>query len=58
MPCEGEVWGGRIPEMLARERQRVCVLDSLTTGRRENPAPWLDRIELIENGVDEQYSAG
>ncbi len=27
------------------------VLDNLSTGKRENLAPWLDRIELIEGDV-------
>lgn len=40
------------PEQGRRERsRRVRVLDNFATGKRENLAPWLDCIELIEGDI-------
>lgn len=37
--------------MTAPGGHRVTVLDNFSTGRRENLAPWLDRIRLVEGSV-------
>jgi nucleoside-diphosphate-sugar epimerase len=46
---------GRLVQQGERARpersRRVRVLDDFSTGKRENLAPWLDRIELIEGDV-------
>lgn len=39
--------GSHIVEELVRRGERVRVLDNLSTGRRENIAPFLEQIELI-----------
>lgn len=43
--------GSHIAETLAGQGGRVKVLDNFCTGRRENLAPFLDRIELIEGDL-------
>jgi nucleoside-diphosphate-sugar epimerase len=51
--------GSNIVEKLVQRGERACpessrrvrVLDDFSTGKRENLAPWLDRIELIEGDV-------
>ena len=42
--------GRRERERSVRSR-RVRVLDDFSTGKRENLAPWLDRVELIEGDI-------
>ena len=43
--------GSNIVEDLLERGERVRVLDNFSTGRRENLAPFLDRIELIEGDL-------
>ena len=43
--------GSHIVEELVRRGERVRVLDNFLTGKRENIAPFLDKIELIEGDV-------
>ena len=43
--------GSHLVENLLARGARVRVLDDFSTGRRENLAPWLDRIELQEASV-------
>jgi UDP-glucose 4-epimerase len=43
--------GSNIVERLLELGERVRVLDNFSTGRRENIAPFLDRIELIEGDL-------
>ena len=43
--------GSHIVEELVRRGERVRVLDNFLTGKRENIAPFLDRIELIEGDI-------
>ncbi|MGH2950764.1 MAG: SDR family oxidoreductase [Solirubrobacterales bacterium] len=43
--------GSHLAERLCREGQRVRVLDDFATGKRENLAPILDQIELVEGDV-------
>jgi UDP-N-acetylglucosamine 4-epimerase len=43
--------GSHLVEELVRRGARVRVLDNFTTGKRENIAPFLDRIELIEGDI-------
>ena len=43
--------GSHIVEELVRRGERVRVLDNFLTGKRENLAPFLDKIELIEGDV-------
>jgi nucleoside-diphosphate-sugar epimerase len=51
--------GSNIVEKLVQRGERACpersrrvrVLDDFSTGKRENLAPWLDRIELIEGDI-------
>jgi UDP-N-acetylglucosamine/UDP-N-acetylgalactosamine 4-epimerase len=43
--------GSHLVEHLVSEGHRVRVLDDFSTGRRENLAPWLDDIELIEGSI-------
>ena len=43
--------GSNIVETLLDEDRSVRVLDNFSTGRRENLAPFLDRIELIEGDL-------
>ncbi len=45
--------GSHLVEHLVGAGHEVVVLDDFSTGRRENIAPWLDRIELIEGSVAE-----
>lgn len=40
--------GSHLVETLVRQGEKVRVLDNFATGRRENLAPFLDRIALIE----------
>ena len=40
--------GSHLVQRLVADRQRVCVLDNLSTGKRENLEPFLDSIEFIE----------
>ena len=43
--------GSHIVEELVRRGERVRVLDNFSTGRRENIAPFLEHIELIEGDL-------
>jgi nucleoside-diphosphate-sugar epimerase len=43
--------GSNMVERLVQQGERVRVLDDFSTGKRENLAPWLDRIELIEGDI-------
>ncbi len=43
--------GSNIVEELLRRGEKVRVLDNFTTGKRENLAPFLDRIELVEGDL-------
>ncbi len=43
--------GSHLVEKLVGDNARVRVLDNFTTGKRENIAPFLDRIELIEGDI-------
>lgn len=43
--------GSNIVEELVRRRERVRVLDNFSTGKRENVAPFLENIELIEGDL-------
>ncbi|HDQ73509.1 MAG TPA: SDR family oxidoreductase [Chloroflexi bacterium] len=43
--------GSNIVEALVRREEQVRVLDNFATGKRENLAPWLEQIELIEGDV-------
>jgi nucleoside-diphosphate-sugar epimerase len=45
--------GSHIVEELLTRGERVRVLDNFLTGKRENLAPFLDRIELIEGDIRE-----
>ena len=43
--------GSNLVEALVERGERVRVLDDFSTGKRENLAPWLDRVELIEGSI-------
>ncbi len=43
--------GSHIAETLVKQGERVKVLDNFVTGKRENLAPFLDHIELIEGDL-------
>lgn len=43
--------GSHIVEELIRRGERVRVLDNFSTGRRENLAPFLEHVELIEGDL-------
>jgi len=43
--------GSNIVEKLIHQGEQVRVLDNFSTGKRDNLAPWLDRIELIEGDI-------
>ncbi|OGD22808.1 MAG: Vi polysaccharide biosynthesis protein VipB/TviC [Candidatus Aminicenantes bacterium RBG_16_63_16] len=43
--------GSHIVEELVRRGDRVRVLDNFLTGKRDNIAPFLDRIELLEGDI-------
>lgn len=43
--------GSHLVEALVERGDRVRVLDNLCTGKRENLAPWADRVEFIEADV-------
>ncbi|HEX6537395.1 MAG TPA: SDR family oxidoreductase [Gemmatimonadaceae bacterium] len=43
--------GSHLVEHLVGEGHEVVVLDDFSTGRRENIAPWLDRIEVVEGSL-------
>ncbi len=45
--------GSHIVEELLARGERVRVLDNFLTGKRENLAPFLDRLELIEGDIRE-----
>jgi len=45
--------GSHIVEELLRQGARVRVLDNFSTGRRDNLAPFLDRIDLIEGDLQD-----
>jgi nucleoside-diphosphate-sugar epimerase len=45
--------GSHIVEALVKRGSRVRVLDNFTTGKKENIAPFLERIELIEGDIRE-----
>lgn len=46
--------GSNIAEALVKRGDEVRVLDNFNTGRHENLADFIDRIELIEGSVDDQ----
>jgi len=46
--------GSHLVEELVTRGESVRVLDDFSTGKRENLEPWLDRIEVIEGGVEDQ----
>ncbi|HEY9514443.1 MAG TPA: SDR family oxidoreductase [Gemmatimonadaceae bacterium] len=43
--------GSHLVEYLVGQGQDVVVLDDFSTGKRENIAPWLDRITLVEGSI-------
>jgi len=43
--------GSHIAETLVNQGERVKVLDNFVTGKRENLAPFLDQIELVEGDL-------
>ena len=43
--------GSHIAETLVKQGERVKVLDNFVTGKRENLAPFLDHIELVEGDL-------
>jgi nucleoside-diphosphate-sugar epimerase len=43
--------GSHLVEHLVGQGQDVVVLDDFSTGKRENIAPWMDSIELVEGSV-------
>ena len=43
--------GSNIVERLVANGQRVRALDNFATGKRQNLAPWQDRIELVEGDL-------
>lgn len=43
--------GSNIVEELVHRGERVRVLDNFSTGKYENLAEWIDRIELIEGDI-------
>lgn len=43
--------GSHLVEHLADTRHQIVVLDDFSTGRRENLAPFLDRIEVMEGSI-------
>lgn len=43
--------GSNIVEELVRRGERVRVLDSFITGKRENLKPFMDKIELVEGDI-------
>jgi UDP-glucose 4-epimerase len=43
--------GSHITETLEKQGDRVKALDNFSTGKRENMAPFLDRIELVEGDL-------
>lgn len=49
--------GSHLVETLVRKGERVRVLDDFSTGRRENIAPFLDRIELVEGSCADPATA-
>lgn len=45
--------GSHIVEALVGQGERVRVLDDFSTGKRENIAPFLDRIDLVEGDLSD-----
>jgi len=45
--------GSHLVEALVARGDRVRVLDNLCTGKRENLAPWKDRVEFIEADLND-----
>jgi UDP-glucose 4-epimerase len=43
--------GSSLVEELLHRRQQVRVLDNFATGKRENLAPFLDQVELVEGDI-------
>ncbi|MCG2675639.1 NAD-dependent epimerase/dehydratase family protein, partial [bacterium] len=43
--------GSHIVEELVRKKEKIRVLDNFSTGKRENIAPFLKEIELIEGDI-------
>ncbi len=43
--------GSHLVEHLVGEGQAVVVLDDFSTGKRENIAPWLGSVELVEGSI-------
>lgn len=48
--------GSNITEELVRRGEKVKVLDNFITGFRENLAPFMDKIELIEGDIRDKVS--
>lgn len=48
--------GSNIVEELLRRNEGVRVLDNFSTGRRENIAPFMDKIELIEGDIRDYHT--
>jgi nucleoside-diphosphate-sugar epimerase len=46
--------GSNLVQHLVERGETVRVVDNFLTGRRENLAPWLDRIELIEGDLRDE----
>jgi UDP-glucose 4-epimerase len=43
--------GSNLVEALVARNEKVRVLDNFSTGKRENLAPWLAKVELIEGSI-------
>jgi nucleoside-diphosphate-sugar epimerase len=43
--------GSNIVETLVARGEKVRVLDDLSTGKRENIAPWLSKVELVDGSL-------
>ena len=52
------VIGSNIVEGLVSRGEIVVVLDDLSTGRRENIEPWLERIRFIEGDIRDREKVG
>ena len=49
--------GSHIAETLVAQGDRVRVLDNFSTGKRQNIAPLLDRIDLVEGDLQTAIKA-
>jgi len=50
--------GSHVVEALVRKNERVRVLDNFSTGKRENLAPMISHIEMVEGDVREPLQCG